>query len=139
MTRFWMTLESAADSVVRVIALMQGGEVFVPKAPSVNIVDLAKAVAPDCEIRYTGIRAGEKIHECLISQHEARHTRVLEDMFVILAESNWRQSNRHFDSWKHVQEQFTYTSDNNDQWLSVDELRKMLDQMSDVVPTVDHV
>src|SRR5882724_9579696 len=83
MTRFWLTLEQGVDFVTRCADLMQGGEIFVPRIPSMKIMDLVEAIAPGCEIAFSGIRPGEKLNEVLISQDEARHTIALEDMFTI--------------------------------------------------------
>ncbi len=83
MTRFWISLEQGARFVIRCIEQMQGGELFVPKIPSMKMTDLAKAMAPEAEIRIIGIRPGEKLHESLISEDEARTTVELDDMFVV--------------------------------------------------------
>ena len=89
MTRFWITLEDGVRFVVRCLALMKGGEVFVPKVPSMNIMDLVKVVVPDCEIDEIGVRPGEKRHEVLISEDEARLTLELDDMFLIEPAQPW--------------------------------------------------
>ncbi|MFQ5553601.1 MAG: UDP-N-acetylglucosamine 4,6-dehydratase (inverting), partial [Thermoplasmata archaeon] len=83
MTRFWITLEQGVRFVIRSIEQMHGGEVFVPKVPSVNIMRLVEVIAPEAEVEYTGIRPGEKLQEVLVSTEEARHTMEFEDMFVI--------------------------------------------------------
>jgi UDP-N-acetylglucosamine 4,6-dehydratase len=125
MTRFWITLEQGVQFVIRAIERMQGGEIFVPKIPSMNIMDLAETVAPDCSIAEIGIRPGEKLHEALVSEDEASHAVELEDMFVIKPLHPWWNA----DNWQEgqrVNEGFRYTSDGNPHWLSVDELRKLL-------------
>jgi UDP-N-acetylglucosamine 4,6-dehydratase len=128
MTRFWITLDQGVEFVARCIELMQGGEVFVPRIPSMNIMELAKAISPDCTIEYTGIRPGEKLHETLISADESRHTVKVNDMFVIQPEYHmWGGCN-----WKEGQqlpEGFSYTSDSNDQKLSVEELRQIVERL----------
>src|SRR6266481_9045632 len=83
MTRFWLTLEHGVRFVIRAIEEMHGGEIFVPKIPSMRMVDLAESIAPGCEIEYVGIRPGEKLHEVLVSEDEARNTLELDDMYVI--------------------------------------------------------
>ena len=83
MTRFWISLEDGVRFVIRCIEQMRGGEVFVPKIPSMAVKDLAMAISPDAEIVYTGIRPGEKLHEVLISDDEARNTIEMDDMFVV--------------------------------------------------------
>jgi UDP-N-acetylglucosamine 4,6-dehydratase len=125
MTRFWLTLEQGVRFVISCIEQMQGGEVFVPKIPSMRIMDLATAVAPDCEIEFIGIRPGEKLHEVLVSRDESRHTLKLDDMFVIQPASPWwRPAN-----WEHgtaLPDGFKYASDSNESWLSVGELREII-------------
>ncbi|MCL6636012.1 MAG: polysaccharide biosynthesis protein, partial [Peptococcaceae bacterium] len=126
MTRFWITLEQGVRFVIRCIEQMHGGEIFVPKIPSMNIMDLVKAVAPDCEVEYIGIRPGEKLHEVLISEDEARHTMELEDMYMVQpVHPWWRVEN--WASGKPLPDGFRYTSDANSQWLSVDELRALVE------------
>ena len=125
MTRFWITLEQGVQFVIRAIERMHGGEIFVPKIPSMNIMDLAEAVAPDCSIEEIGIRPGEKLHEALLSEDEASHAVELHDMFVIKPLHPWWNA----DNWndgQQVNEGFQYTSNGNPHWLSMDELRKLL-------------
>lgn len=125
MTRFWLTLEQGVHFVIQCIEQMHGGEVFVPKIPSMRIMDLAEAVAPGCQVEFIGIRPGEKLHELLISSEESRYTVELRDRFIIKpvfpywSASNWSQA-------KPVPEGMTYSSDTNDRWLSIEELRKMI-------------
>lgn len=125
MTRFWITLQQAVDFVIRCAGEMVGGEVFVPRLPSMGIMDLAKAIAPDCSIEYTGIRPGEKLHESLISVDEARHSLAYESMFVICPEFHWWGDGNRRPGEK-VPDGFVYSSDNNDRWLSVGELQEMV-------------
>ncbi|MEK7083939.1 MAG: polysaccharide biosynthesis protein, partial [Patescibacteria group bacterium] len=83
MTRFWISLDQGVALVLKALEVMQGGEIFVPKIPSMKITDLAKAIAPNCRCKITGIRPGEKLHEVLIPKDEMRHTLELADMYVI--------------------------------------------------------
>jgi len=133
MTRFWITLENVTRFLVGCTEMMQGGEIFVPKMPSTSIVDLAKAVAPECNIDVIGIRPGEKIHECLITVEESRHLIECEDMFIILPTLNWTDPSRYPAPDCRVASiergEFAYTSDTNDQWLEIDDLQKMLIEM----------
>jgi len=125
MTRFWITLEQGVRFVIRCIEQMQGGEVFVPKIPSMRIMDLAEAVAPGCEIEFIGIRPGEKLHEVLISKDEARYTLDLGDMFVIQPVHPWWEPA----NWSHgkpLPDGFEYSSDKNAEWLTVKQLRQMI-------------
>jgi len=125
MTRFWITLEQGVRFVIRCIEKMQGGEVFVPKIPSMRIVDLAEAVAPGCQIEFIGIRPGEKLHEVLISRDESRYTLELEDMFVIQPlQPWWKLAN--WSQGKLLPDGFKYASDENDRWLTIEELRQMI-------------
>lgn len=129
MTRFWLTLDQAVHFVLRCIEQMAGGEVFIPKIPSMRIMDLAGAIAPGCEVDFVGIRPGEKVHEALLSEDEARHTVALHDCFVITPMHPW---------WKGqvdpegstLPEGYRYTSDTNDQWLQMEDLRKLVGESS---------
>lgn len=126
MTRFWITLEEGVKFVIRVMGLMLGGEVFVPKIPSMRLTDLVEAVAPGCRVEVTGIRPGEKIHEVLISEDEARHVIEYEDYFLVRPAFR-RWSNEEWVGGKPVPDRFRYASDTNPQWLSVDELARIVD------------
>ena len=125
MTRFWITLEQGVRFVIRCIEQMQGGEVFVPKIPSMRLMDLAEAVAPGCEIEFIGIRPGEKLHEILISRDESRYTLELEDMFVIQPVHPWWKP-ANWSQGKPLPDGFKFASDENDHWLAIEELRQMI-------------
>ena len=128
MTRFWITLEQGVRLVIRAIEQMHGGEVFVPKIPSMNIMDLVEAIAPDCEVEEIGIRPGEKVHEVLISEEEARNAVELEDVFVIRPERTWWFGEK-WTGGKPLPDGFRYASNTNSQWLSVDELRELVKEL----------
>ena len=127
MTRFWLSLEEGVRFTIRCIEQMEGGEVFVPKIPSMRVVDLANAIAPDAEIEVIGIRPGEKLHEVLVSEDEARHTLELQDMYVVEPPEalwfgrSWR------DRGKRLPEGYRYTSDGNDQWLDESKIRELIE------------
>jgi UDP-N-acetylglucosamine 4,6-dehydratase/5-epimerase len=124
MTRFWVTLDEAVDFVFDSLGRAGGGEVFVPKAPSMRVVDLAEAIAPDASRRVIGIRPGEKLHEVLLTEEEARHAQEYDGGFVIMPEyASWPV--RTSVDGLPLPEGFRYTSDANERWLSVDELREM--------------
>jgi UDP-N-acetylglucosamine 4,6-dehydratase/5-epimerase len=125
MTRFWITLEQGARFVIRCIEQMHGGEIFIPKVPSMNIMDLTKAVAPNCKVEYIGIRPGEKLHEVLVSEDEARHTVEMDDTYIIQPLHPWWRVENWVDA-KPLPSGFRYTSETNTQWLSVDELLKLI-------------
>ena len=125
MTRFWITLQQAVNFVLSSINPMQGGEIFVPKIPSMRVAEVAKAMAPDLPHTIVGIRPGEKIHETLITQDDARTTCELEDRFVILPGIKfWKNDN--FDQLAKVQTNFSYTSDSNPDKLDIEGFRKLL-------------
>lgn len=125
MTRFWITLDQAVELVVNGLCHMQGGEIFVPKIPSMKIIDLAKAVAPECKIDVIGIRPGEKIHEALITEEDGRNTVSYKGMFVIMPSYSWWKR-QNYNSGKKMQEGFTYTSSNNEEWMTVADLKKVI-------------
>lgn len=129
MTRFWITLDQGVRFVLHCVESMHGGEVFVPKIPSMNIMDLAQAIAPDCKVTHIGIRPGEKLHEVLLSEDEARHALAFENMFVIQPAHPWWVN----DNWKEGQllsDGFRYSSDNNSQWLKVNDLRALVKELA---------
>lgn len=124
MTRFWITLPQAVEFVLRSFATMQGGELYVPRIPSMKVVDLARAIAPEAELVEVGIRPGEKLHEEMISAEDSRRTIRQADRYVVMPTlAEWGFVEPGGDS---VPEGFSYTSDSNDLWLSVDDLRRML-------------
>jgi UDP-N-acetylglucosamine 4,6-dehydratase len=125
MTRFWITLNHGVEFVIRCIEKMHGGEIFVPKCPSMKIIDLAKVIAPDCKVKYTGIRPGEKIHECLVTEDESRHALEFRDFFVISPEYPWWDYLNYRSGFK-LPVGFKYTSETNSRWLSDKELHAML-------------
>ena len=125
MTRFWLTLEHGVRFVIRCIEQMQGGEVFVPKIPSTHIVDLAKVIAPQAELEVIGIRPGEKLHEVLINEDEARSTLEREDMYVVTPTAPLWQRDLHYEG-KALPEGFRFASDTNPHWLTVEEIRQIV-------------
>ena len=125
MTRFWITLEQGVHLVMNAIENMQGGEIFIPKIPSMTVTDLAKAIAPEAEIEYIGIRPGEKLHEVLITEDEARHTCEMDDYFVIEPEIRYWPVEVPAQG-KLPPEGFRYSSDLNNEWLSIEDLKKMV-------------
>ena len=127
MTRFWITLRQGVEFVLSSLALMQGGEIFVPKIPSIRIVDLAKVIAPDLPTRVVGIRPGEKLHEMMITEDDARTTLELDDRYIIEpAFAFWTRDHLNAVGAKPVAEDFSYRSDSNTQWLDEAGLRDLL-------------
>lgn len=127
MTRFWISLEEGIRFVIGCIERMKGGEVFVPKVKSMRLVDLAQTVAPDAKVKIVGIRPGEKLHETLITEEEARRTRELEDVYVIAPDfSFWKEKN--WKEGKPVPSDFSYRSDRNSGTITKEEMKKILDE-----------
>ncbi|MFZ3263890.1 MAG: UDP-N-acetylglucosamine 4,6-dehydratase (inverting) [Terriglobales bacterium] len=125
MTRFWLTLEHGVKFVIRCLEQMHGGEIFVPRIPSMRLLDLAETIAPGCEVEYIGIRPGEKLHEVLVSDDESRQTLATEEMFVIQPSHPWWKS----ENWVNGQplpDGFRYSSDTNEQWLTRRELEELV-------------
>ncbi len=130
MTRFWITLNEGVDFVLSSLTMMRGGEIFVPKIPSMAMPDLVRAMSPDAGMKVIGIRPGEKLHEIMISADDARSTVEFEDRFAI--EPNFAEFGRTpyaaSDGAKPVAEDFSYSSDNNHDWLSPEGLLAMLEE-----------
>jgi len=125
MTRFWITLDKGVRFVIDCIGRMNGGEIFVPKIPSMKITDLAEAVAPDAKWKIIGIRPGEKLHEILLTEDEARHSKEFDGYFVIEPEHPfWDKEN--FNGGTVPPEGFRYTSDSNNKWLTKKELHEII-------------
>lgn len=126
MTRFWISLEQSVRFVIRCLEDMHGGEIFVPKIPSMRMMDVAESIGAGCEIETIGIRPGEKLHEVLVSEHEARHTLDMEDMYVIQPSHPWWKR----ENWvngKALSDGFRYASDTNSAWLTKDQLQEWVD------------
>lgn len=133
MTRFWITLEESFNLVLFTLKNMVGGEIFVPKIPSMKLLDLFDAITPNAKKEITGIRPGEKLHEALLSSNEARSTIELSKCFVVLPEShNWSKNNpykKYNKQGKKVNHDFIFSSDTNNRWLSVDDFKKIIKKL----------
>jgi len=125
MTRFWITLNQGVDFVLSSLAMMRGGEIFVPKIPSMKVLDLAQAMAPDLGHRIVGIRPGEKLHEIMISADDARTTVDLGDRYAI--EPAFAEYTREAFEGARLAEGFCYASDSNDEWLAGADLLAVLE------------
>lgn len=128
MTRFWLTLDEGVEFVLESIADMHGGETFVPKIPSLKVLDLADTIAPEVDKEIVGVRPGEKIHETLLTREEARHAREFPERFVITPELDFWENG----TWEHgksLPEGFQYSSGENDEWLNRRELRSMIEEL----------
>src|SRR5450631_798029 len=135
MTRFWLTLEQGVKFVIRCLEQMHGGEIFVPKIPSMRLVDLAETVAPGCQVEYIGIRPGEKLHEVLVSEDESRQTLETEDMYVIQPSHPWWKAENWINA-KPLREGFRYSSDTNESWLTRRELEELVTPETSATETV---
>ena len=129
MTRFWITLDRGVEFVLQSLERMAGGEIFAPKIPSMRLVDLAGAIAPECELEEVGVRPGEKLHEVIVGEDDARHTLEYDDYYAILPTfHDWdKDAYLERNGGTPCRDGFEYSSQTNDQWLTVDDLRAMLE------------
>jgi UDP-N-acetylglucosamine 4,6-dehydratase len=125
MTRFWLSLEQGVRFVMICIEQMEGGEVFVPKIPSTKVIDLANAIVPDAKVNIIGIRPGEKLHEVLVSEDEARSTVERETMFIIKPPETLWKRDMHYEG-QPLPDGFRFSSDTNTQWLDLDGIREFV-------------
>lgn len=130
MTRFWLKLESAVEMVIDALENMQGGELYVKKIPSMLMPDLAKAMAPDLKIKEVGIRPGEKIHEQMITKEDARNTIEFDEYYIILPEVDFENITHKYPKAKPVAPDFEYHSGKNDRWLSVEDMKKLIEEIN---------
>jgi UDP-N-acetylglucosamine 4,6-dehydratase (inverting) len=124
MTRFWLTLEQGVQFVVKCIENMRGGEIFIPKIPSMKVSELARALAPEAKVKTIGIRPGEKLHEVLLTEDEARHSREFKTHYLIEPELSFWDSKK-VRGGKVLAEGFRYSSGTNEVWLSVKEMKAL--------------
>lgn len=129
MTRFWLKLEQAVEMVLEALERMQGGELYVKKIPSMRMPDLAKAIAPEIAIKEVGIRPGEKIHEQMITQEDAPNTIEFKDYYIILPQINFAGKEYRYPGSKKVPADFEYHSGNNDRWLTVEEMKSLIEEI----------
>ena len=134
MTRFMISLEEGVKLVWHAFEDMLGGEIYVKKIPSMTITDIAKAVAPEAEQKIIGIRPGEKLHEQMIGVEDAPHTFEYDEHFKILpAIHNWSKDPKRIKDGKAVPENFLYSSDNNEEWMSAEELALWIEEHKDKI------
>jgi len=130
MTRFWITLRQSFGLVLFALKNMEGGEIFVPKVPSMKVIDLFKALVPDAEIEIVGIRPGEKIHEVLLTKQESRHAIELKDYFVIFPEFIGEEVYaKYFSKGKKLPDGFKMASDDNENWLSAEQFNEIVNKL----------
>jgi UDP-N-acetylglucosamine 4,6-dehydratase/5-epimerase len=125
MTRFWITLDQGVRFVLKCLEIMHGGELFIPKIPSMSILELAKAIAPRCRHRIVGIRPGEKLHEVLLPRGESQNALEFDDMFILDSNLEWVEKRLH-NGGKSVDPNYEYASNTNTKWLTAKELQRML-------------
>ncbi|HLJ41179.1 MAG TPA: UDP-N-acetylglucosamine 4,6-dehydratase (inverting) [Candidatus Acidoferrales bacterium] len=125
MTRFWITLDQGARFVAQCLEQMHGGEIFVPKIPSMRICDLAEVIAPACRVNVIGIRPGEKLHEIMVPRDDARHTVELPDFYVIQPDFQWWDA-KNWKAGRPCEDGFRYSSDTNSQWLTRAEMQSII-------------
>lgn len=127
MTRFWITLQQGVDFVLSCLGQMRGGEIFIPKIPSMKITDLARCLAPELPHEIVGIRPGEKLHEVMVTEDDARNTVELDDRYVIQPVfAFWKRDCLQDQGAAAVPEGFRYSSDQNDEWLGVEDMHQLL-------------
>lgn len=129
MTRFWLTPKQGVKFVVNSLIHANGGEIFIPKIPSMKIIDLAEAIAPDCKIKIIGINEGEKLHETLISKEDNKNVLDCGDFYIIKPNYKWFNYIIPFEYYEKVDSNFYYSSDNNKEWLTI---RQMEDLVNDI-------
>ena len=129
MTRFWITLDQGVEFVLSNLEIMKGGEIYVPKIPSMKVIDVAKAMAPKIPYKLIGVRPGEKIHEVMITEDDARYTVELEDRFVIFPTKShkYKENLKKFLISDNLPENFKYSSDKNTNWLDKNDFLKLID------------
>jgi len=131
MTRFWISLEQGVNFVLKSFELMEGGEIFIPKLPSMKIINLANVICPHCEKKIVGIRPGEKVHEVLISKDEARNTIEMDDYFIVKPCIHFFNSSLDETNEKKTQADFEYSSNNNSWWLEENDLQMLMTKEND--------
>lgn len=127
MTRFWISLTQGVELVIKALAEATGGETFISKIPSFKITDLAEAMLPGCGIRETGIRPGEKLHEIMVTTEDSFTTYEYDKHFIVYPQMVWNNRQKPDLSGRKVEEGFSYSSGNNTEWLSVEDIRKLLE------------
>jgi len=130
MTRFWITLEQGVRFVLSCLGHMSGGEIFVPKIPSMKVIDLARVIGPDCDLEVVGRRPGEKLHELMVGEDDAHNTIEYDDYYAILPTLRIWSTDKPaaMNGGRPCPEGFRYSSETNDRWLTVPELEQMIDE-----------
>lgn len=129
MTRFWISLEEGVELVIKALSEAKGGETFISKIPSFKITDLAQAILPGCEMPEVGIREGEKLHEIMVTKEDSMNTYEYDKHFIVYPNMEWWNNSKIQAGGKKVEQGFAYSSDNNTEWLSVEELKEKLNNI----------
>ncbi len=130
MTRFWISLEEGVKLVIKALEEATGGETFISKIPSFKITDLAKAMLPDCEMPEVGIRPGEKLHEIMVTTEDSTTTYEYDKHFIVYPQMDFSGRMKINPAGKKVEDGFSYTSGNNTEWLSVEDIQKRLKELN---------
>ena len=126
MTRFWISLTQGVELVIKALTEAKGGETFISKIPSFKVTDLAEAMLPGCTIRETGIRPGEKLHEIMVTTEDSHTTYEYDKHFIVYPQMVWNDRQQFAPCGKKVEEGFAYSSGTNKEWLSVEDIRRLL-------------
>ena len=126
MTRFWISLEEGVKLVIKALEEANGGETFISKIPSFKITDLAKAMLPDCEMPEVGIRPGEKLHEIMVTTEDSMNTYEYDKHFIVYPQVVYNDKQTILPGGKKVEDGFSYSSGNNTEWLSVEDIKELL-------------
>ena len=126
MTRFWISLEEGVKLVIKALEEAKGGETFISKIPSFKITDLAEAMLPGCKMPEVGIREGEKLHEIMVTVEDSLTTYEYDKHFIVYPQFDWSAHRKSTPTGKRVSDGFSYSSDNNTEWLSVEEIRELI-------------
>ncbi|MDE6662651.1 MAG: UDP-N-acetylglucosamine 4,6-dehydratase (inverting) [Lachnospiraceae bacterium] len=129
MTRFWISLTQGVELVIKALAEAKGGETFISKIPSFKVTDLAKAMLPDCTMKEIGIRPGEKLHEIMVTPEDSMTTYEYDKHFIVYPQMTWNNRQQPDLSGTRVEEGFSYSSGNNTEWLSVEDIKKLLEEL----------
>ena len=129
MTRFWISLEQGVQLVIKALEEAKGGETFISKIPSFKITDLAEAMLPGCGIKEIGIRPGEKLHEIMVTTEDSATTYEYDKHFIVYPQVVWNDKQKINESGRKVEDGFSYSSGNNTEWLSVEDIRKLLETL----------
>ncbi len=126
MTRFWISLEQGVELVIKALEEARGGETFISKIPSFKVTDLAEAMLPGCKMPEVGIREGEKLHEIMVTSEDSPRTYEYDNHYIIYPQMVWSESRKVKPAGRLVPEGFSYSSGNNSEWLSVEQIRELL-------------